>query len=44
MQGATSDTEANLARQREIVDAFLATSRSGDLERLRQTKLEILGS
>jgi len=34
VQGATTDTEADLTRQREIVDAFLAASRGGDLDAL----------
>jgi RNA polymerase sigma-70 factor (ECF subfamily) len=31
LQGARSDADADLTRQREIVDAFLAASRGGDL-------------
>jgi hypothetical protein len=34
VQGATTASEAELARQREIVDAFLAASRSGDFQAL----------
>jgi RNA polymerase sigma-70 factor (ECF subfamily) len=34
VQGATTASEAELALQREIVDAFLAASRSGDFEAL----------
>src|SRR5579859_1219763 len=34
VQGATTTSEAALARQREIVDAFLAASRSGDFQAL----------
>jgi RNA polymerase sigma factor (sigma-70 family) len=30
VQGATTDPDADLARQREVVDAFLAASRGGD--------------
>ena len=34
VQGATADAEADLTRQREIVDAFLAASRGGDFDAL----------
>ena len=34
VQGATPDPDADLAKQREIVDAFLAASRAGDFEAL----------
>jgi RNA polymerase sigma factor (sigma-70 family) len=34
VQGATPVPEADLARQREVVDAFLAASRDGDFEAL----------
>jgi RNA polymerase sigma factor (sigma-70 family) len=34
VQGATPEGPANRARQREVVDAFLAASREGDFERL----------
>src|SRR5262249_12698818 len=34
VQGATTASEAELAHQREIVDAFLAASRTGDFEAL----------
>jgi RNA polymerase sigma-70 factor (ECF subfamily) len=34
VQGAEPDAEADLARRREIVDAFLAASREGDFEAL----------
>jgi RNA polymerase sigma-70 factor, ECF subfamily len=34
VQGAASVPDADLARQREVVDAFLAASRSGDFEAL----------
>jgi RNA polymerase sigma-70 factor (ECF subfamily) len=34
VRGATVGSEADLARQRDIVDAFRAASREGDLERL----------
>ncbi|MCA1647471.1 MAG: sigma-70 family RNA polymerase sigma factor [Chloroflexi bacterium] len=34
VQGANREPEANLARQREVVDAFLAASRGGDFEAL----------
>jgi RNA polymerase sigma factor (sigma-70 family) len=34
VQGATIASDAELARQREIVDAFLAASRTGDFEAL----------
>jgi RNA polymerase sigma-70 factor, ECF subfamily len=34
VRGATVGSEADLARQREIVDAFRAASREGDLDRL----------
>ena len=34
VQGASADTEADLTRQREVVDAFLAASRGGDLDAL----------
>jgi RNA polymerase sigma-70 factor (ECF subfamily) len=34
VQGATTDSPTDMTRQREIVDAFLAASRDGDLESL----------
>jgi RNA polymerase sigma factor (sigma-70 family) len=34
VQGASPEREADAARQREVVDAFLAASREGDFERL----------
>jgi RNA polymerase sigma factor (sigma-70 family) len=34
VQGAAPEPDADLDRQREVVDAFLAASREGDLERL----------
>jgi RNA polymerase sigma factor (sigma-70 family) len=34
VRGATPDPEPDLARQREVVDAFLAASRAGDFEAL----------
>ncbi len=34
VQGATADSEADLTRQREVVDAFLAASRGGDFDAL----------
>jgi RNA polymerase sigma-70 factor (ECF subfamily) len=34
VQGATTDREVDLSRQRAVVDAFLAASRGGDLEAL----------
>ena len=34
VRGAQPVADANLARQREVVDAFLAASRAGDFERL----------
>jgi RNA polymerase sigma factor (sigma-70 family) len=34
VRGATPAAETDLARQREVVDAFLAASRAGDFERL----------
>jgi RNA polymerase sigma factor (sigma-70 family) len=34
VQGATTDPDADRTRQREVVDAFLAASRSGDLTAL----------
>ena len=34
VQGAAPEQEVDLARQREVVDAFLAASRGGDLEAL----------
>jgi RNA polymerase sigma factor (sigma-70 family) len=34
VQGATADPDADRTRQREVVDAFLAASRSGDLAAL----------
>src|SRR5258707_8126014 len=34
VQGATPDPDTDLAKQREIVDAFLAASREGDFEGL----------
>jgi RNA polymerase sigma-70 factor (ECF subfamily) len=34
VQGATVDPDADLTRQREVVDAFLVASRSGDLSAL----------
>jgi RNA polymerase sigma factor (sigma-70 family) len=34
VQGATPEPEADLARQREVVDAFLAAARGGDFEAL----------
>src|SRR5215213_3702852 len=34
VQGATPAPDADLARQREVVDAFLAAARSGDFEAL----------
>jgi len=34
VRGARPATETDLARQREVVDAFLAASRAGDFERL----------
>lgn len=34
VQGAAKESEANLTRQREIVDAFLAASRGGDFDAL----------
>jgi RNA polymerase sigma factor (sigma-70 family) len=34
VQGATPAPDVDLARQREVVDAFLAAARGGDLERL----------
>jgi RNA polymerase sigma-70 factor (ECF subfamily) len=34
VRGATEGSEANLARQRDIVDAFRAASREGNLDRL----------
>jgi RNA polymerase sigma-70 factor (ECF subfamily) len=34
VQGATVDPDADLTRQREVVDAFLAASRGGDLSAL----------
>ena len=34
VQGANADTEADLTRQREVVDAFLTASRGGDLDAL----------
>src|SRR5215813_13061589 len=34
VQGATTASEAELARQRQIVDAFLAASRAGDFDAL----------
>jgi RNA polymerase sigma-70 factor (ECF subfamily) len=38
VQGASADTEPDLDRQREVVDAFLAASRAGDFDAL----LEVL--
>jgi RNA polymerase sigma-70 factor (ECF subfamily) len=38
VRGAASDVEPDLARQREVVDAFLVASRAGDFEAL----LEVL--
>jgi RNA polymerase sigma factor (sigma-70 family) len=34
VQGAVTDTDADLTRQRTVVDAFLAASRAGDFETL----------
>jgi RNA polymerase sigma factor (sigma-70 family) len=34
VQGATTSSDADLARQREVVDAFLAAARGGDLDAL----------
>jgi RNA polymerase sigma factor (sigma-70 family) len=42
-QGAAAVSDANLARQREVVDAFLAASRSGDFDALlRVLDLEVV--